>query len=86
MLSRPIRRVNRESFPPDHCFMIARRNVNHAFDRRVLPGAVRRNEIRSPFGRRDTLVDYACDCVRVASHSISFVLRSTRPIPLSKGF
>lgn len=52
MLSRPFRRADRESIPPDNCKMIARRNVHHAFDRRVLPGAVRRSKIRSQFGRR----------------------------------
>lgn len=69
MLSRPIRRADRVPFP-SNCSnrgkTIARRVARTvSSDRRVLPGVVRRNRIRSPFGRRHSLVDYACDSVRV---------------------
>lgn len=69
MLSRPIRRADRVPFPSycsNRCKTIARRVARYASDRRVLPGVVRRNRIRSPFGRHHSLVDYACDSVRVA--------------------
>lgn len=75
LLSRPVRRADRVPFPSNcsnRCKTIARRVARYASDRRVLPGVVRRNRIRSPFGRHHSLVDHAYD-TRTGSSSINLI-------------